>query len=210
MENLYYLATVPNPAPQSIPFGFGGHHDWGALDDAEKARRAWVRALPPACDPDFERIAVTFAQDTDGVWAASYAVMPGDLDRALTAALAQVGVRRDLERDRGVEVEVGGKTYRFHTDAASIANYASTFTFGKEAEADGGAGSFRTPWRAMGEYVPGGLSLADLKAVSQAAGVFVTLCFARAGAIEAVLKAKRKTETLRAALADEIGEGWPA
>lgn len=210
MSDPYYLATVPNPAPQTIPAGFGGHFDWDAIDDNEKARRGWVRAAPPAADPDFERVAVTFAQDEDGVWRASYAIVPGDLDRALAAALAQVAARRDLERDRGVEVAVGGKTYRFHTDAASIANYGNTFLFGQVAEAEGGAGTFRSPWRAMGEYVTGGLSLADLKTVSQAAGAFVSACFARAGEIEASLKAKQKTETLRTKLETEIGQGWPA
>ena len=83
--NLFQLATAVQPAPQSIPDGFGGVFDWSSIDNAEKARRGWVLFSPPAFDPLHERIETVFAQG-DGIWKATYTVVPGPTAPASPAA----------------------------------------------------------------------------------------------------------------------------
>lgn len=204
----YRYALVPDGAPQSIPQGFDGFYDWPAIDDAEKARRGWVRDAAPPIDPAFERIAVTFAQGEDGTWVATYAVEPGDIELARAKAAKQIEDRRYEEQVKGAPVTIAGETYRFHTDTEGRSNLANAVVLGQAYEAQAKGNVFQTPWKTLDGYVT--LKLPDLVKAGLAAGAYVTACFTREATILATLDAKRKTETLRAALAAEIDQGWPA
>lgn len=205
----YHYAPEGNASVQNIPYGFDGHDDWDVVDDVEKAKRGWVRADPPVVNLDWERWTAAFKQGEDGAWGVAYTVGPGDPGRARVATSDAIQARRDVERDKGVSVEVGGETYTFHTDAASLANYTGSIALAREYEAEKGEGTFRTAWRAKGAYVKGGMDLSDLVRVGVAAGLYVAQVFARAGAIEAATLRKQRSDTIRSSLEAEIGKGWP-
>jgi len=197
-EYLYALAT--NPGPQTIPRGFGGFYDWGAIDDAEKARRGWVRAAPPIVDPDFERAAVTFAEGEDG-WQATYSVVPVDLDTALANAFR-------LLADRAWRAEVGGMTFNgalIPTDREVTQPRAISVGIAAQNDPD----LTVTNWKlAPGVFLT--LDNARLIELGKAMSAHVQARFDREAAISKLLLAKRKTESVRATLAEELDKGWPA
>lgn len=196
----YLYAMAAGGAPQTIPRGFGGHHDWDAVDDAEKARRGWVRAEPPAVDPDFERVAVEFVESEDG-WRATYSVVPVDLDVALANAFR-------LLADRAWRAEVGGMTFNgapIPTDREVTQPRA--ISVGIAAQND--PALTVTNWKlAPGVFLT--LDNAKLVALGKAMSAHVQGRFDREAEISALLTSKRKTETVRATLAAEIDKGWPA
>lgn len=210
----YQLATIPDAGPQTIPPGFGGHFDWSAIDDAEKARRGWVRYAPPAFDPVHERIETAFSQE-DGAWHATYAVVAGPVAPALDAAKAIVAARRWEEQNGGVTVEIGGKPTRFLSTKEGQSDIGNALQLALAAEAmpNAGAGTFSMTWKSVDGFVT--LKVADLTAVGMAIGLHVAACFTREGAIDAALEDAATTPgatayTVRDALAAELGEGWPA
>ena len=197
----YLYALAADAAPQSIPRGFAGHHDWDAIDDQEKARRGWVAAQPPAFDPDFERLDISFAQTEDGVWQATYAIVAGDLDRAMTAALAKIA-------DRRWRAEIGGMSFggqNIPTDRE--VSQPRILAQGLDARTDPSAEVEN--WKAgPGVYLT--LDNATLQALATALKAHIQACFNREAEISTLLMGKRKVETLRATLAEELDKGWPA
>lgn len=205
---LYLDAAAESPVPQTIPVGFRGRYDWPDLSDTEMARRGLPRYVPTPCDPAYEREAYSFSVDADGLTVYTTTIVPGDLDTALGAALAAVAARRWDAQNAGVSVTLAGKTWRFLTSKEAIGDVNAKLAYGAEYEAANGAGTYTTPWKSLDGYVV--LSIADLKAVGMAIGAHYDACFAREADLIAMLSAKKKTETLRTALAAERDAGWPA
>lgn len=197
-EYLYALAT--NPAPQNIPRGFEGHYDWDAIDDAEKARRGWVRSTPPTVDPDFERVAVAFAEGDDS-WQATYSVLPVDLDVALASAFR-------ILADRAWRAEVGGMMFNgapIPTDREVTQPRAISVGIAAQNDPD----LTVTNWKlAPGVFLT--LDNARLIELGKAMSAHVQARFDREAAITKLLQAKKKTESIRATLAEELDKGWPA
>ena len=207
----YQLATADTPAPQSIPPGFGGLHDWTAVDDAEKARRGWVRYDPPAHDPVHERIETAFAEDADGIWRATYTVVPGPAGPALDVAKAKVAARRWDEQTKGVTVPIAGAPRRFLSTKEGQTDIGNALQLAQASEA-AGVGAFQMPWKSVDGFVT--VTLADLVTVGMAIGAHIAGCFAREATIIAALDAAAHAEgatayAVRDTLAAELDAGWP-
>ncbi len=209
--SLYQLATIPDAAAQSIPDGFGGHFDWPAIDDAEKARRAWVRYAPPPFDAVHERIETAFAQ-VDGVWVATYTVVPGPAEPALNAAKAIVAARRWDVQNAGVTVAIADKPTRFLSTKEGQSDIGNALQLAMAADAGSGAGTFSMTWKSLDGFVT--LKVADLTAIGMAIGLHVAASFAREAAIDETLEEAATAlgataYSVRDALAAELDKGWP-
>ena len=203
----YCYALVPGSGPQEIPHGFDGAFDWDAVDDTEKARRGWVRDVPPPYDERYEVLVRTCAQDADGLWTVTYSTDHADHDRASASAAEDVKARRKVEQAKPVSVALAGGTYRFETSREARADLSEKLGTGQVSEAINGPGSYTAPWKCLDGFVT--LTMPEIAQVLVAVGAAIDGCFAREAAILAALSAKRKTATLRKTLAVEIETGWP-
>jgi hypothetical protein len=199
-DGMYYLATLANPAPQALPPVFAGRYDLRALDDNALARIAWVRAAPPTVDPDFERVAVAFAEGEDG-WQATYSVVPVDLPQALDNAFRLLATRAWM-------AEVGGMTFNgatIPTDREVTQPRAISVGIAAQNDPD----LTVTNWKlAPGVFLT--LDNARLIELGKAMSAHVQARFDREAAITKLLQAKKKTESISATLAEELDKGWPA
>nr|USU32888.1 DUF4376 domain-containing protein [Methylobacterium sp. OTU13CASTA1] len=199
-DGMYYLATMERPAAQALPPVFAGRYDLGALGDTELACIGWVRAAPPTVDPDFERVAVAFAEGEDG-WQATYSVVPVDLDVALTNAFR-------ILADRAWRAEVGGMMFNgapIPTDREVTQPRAISVGIAAQNDPD----LTVTNWKlAPGVFLT--LDNARLIELGKAMSAHVQARFDREAAISKLLLAKKKTESVRATLAEELDKGWPA
>lgn len=196
----YLYALADEPGPQAIPPGFGGHHDWDAIDDTERARRGWVREdSAPVVNLDWERLVRTFAKDAGGVWTVSYSIVAGNFDRAMQAALSAVANRRWQAEVGGISLN-GLQVPTDRETQAIVDRICKAFDDGDIT----GDVEFKSPAGFVTVNEP------IIKAIKRAGAQHVQACFSRESDITALLMTKRKTETVRATLADELDKGWPA
>ena len=207
----YCYALVPGSGPQEIPHGFPhefvGAFDWDAIDDTEKARRGWVRDVPPHYDERYEVLVRTYAKGEDDLYQVTYTTDHADHDRASASAAEDIKARRKVEQAKPVSVTLAGGTYRFETSREARADLSEKLGTGQVSEAINGPGTYATPWKCLDGFVT--LTLPEIAQVLVAIGAAIDGCFAREAAILAALAGKRKTATLRKTLAVEIETGWP-
>lgn len=196
-------ARDPLAAPQAIPAGYRGLHDWADITDAEAALRGLPVYTRTPHDRHYDRETFAFTEGADGAWSYTTTLVPGDRATALGEARRALSERRYAAEVGGMVVE--GFAYPFKTDRAVSQPEIRAKKVEALAHPDYTVANFEV---VRGVFLT--LTNADLVALGSRLDAHVQACRDRAAAIDAELVKAADAWGVRDALAAAIETGWPA